>query len=271
MNAMVKIIKEQFNSVYLILRLSRYELKSSNNNNYLGIMWEIISPMIQIAVYWFVFGTIRKGQTVEVNGQSIIYFDWLLAGIVVWFFINQAILQGAKSVYTRVRMVSKMNFPMSVIPSYVVTAKFYQHLMLLAVIFVILQFTDYKASIFIIQLPYFMFATLALIISISLITSTLTTIIRDTQVALQSLMRVLLYLTSILWPIQMLPEWLQNIMKINPFYYIVEGYRSSLLGTSWYMVDDYKYTLYFWVLLIILLLIGSMFHIKFRNRFVDFL
>jgi teichoic acid transport system permease protein len=267
MKAIIQIIIEQINSFYLILRLSFFELKSENNNNYLGILWEVINPMIQIGIYWFVFGAMRGGRTV--NG--IPFVEWLLAGIVVWFFVYQGTLQSSKSIYTRIRLIAKMSFPMSTIPSFVIMSKFYQHLILVGIIIVIFQFMGQFVSIHYVMLPYFMFATIALIFSFTLITSTLSTIIRDVQMVVQSLLRVLIYLTPILWTMNNLKPWIHDILLLNPLYYIVEGYRASLLGTSWYPITHWHYTLYFWAVIFVFMLIGSLVHIKFRDRFVDFL
>ena len=56
MSSALTVLREQIKNFYLIRRLSVYEMKSANSNNYLGILWEIINPMIQISIYWFVFG-----------------------------------------------------------------------------------------------------------------------------------------------------------------------------------------------------------------------
>jgi teichoic acid transport system permease protein len=228
--------------------------------------------MIQIAVYSFVFGMgFGGGRLID---QHTSYFEWLIAGIAVWFFVNQAILQGSKSVYTRIRVVSQMSFPMSVIPTFVIFAKFYQHLMVVFAIFVILQFTGSSVTIQILQLPYYMFASISLMVSISLITSTLSTIVRDIQMMIQAVMRVLFYLTPILWPISMFEnhKWIQTLIILNPLNYVVEGYRSSLLGDpSWFAINHVQYTIYFWAVVIIFFIIGSLVHVKFRDRFVDFL
>lgn len=268
MNAVWTVLKEQMNSFYLIFRLSSFELKSENNNNYLGIWWEVINGLIQIGIYWFVFGIgIRARSSVE----GVPYIDWMLAGIVVWFFVYQGTLHASKSVYTRIRMIAKMSFPMSTIPSFVIVSKFYQHLILAAIIIIIFQFTGFHVGIHYVMLPYFMFATLALLFSFSLISSTLATIVRDVQMMIQSLLRILLYMTPILWSMNGLPSTIHKILLLNPLYYIVEGYRASLLGTSWYLVVHWQYTLYFWALILVFLIFGSFLHIKFRDRFVDFL
>lgn len=118
-----------------------------------------------------------------------------------------------------------------VIPSYVIFAKLYQHLMLLGVIIILLGFTGYLPTLYILQLPYYVAATVLLLFSLGLITSTLSTIIRDVHNIIVSLMKVMFYLTPILWVMDAKEHpTIVNIMKLNPLYYIVEGYRASLLG-----------------------------------------
>lgn len=269
MKAMWTVIREQVQSVYLTMRLASFEVKSQNNNQYLGMLWEVITPLIQIAIYWFVFGFgIRGGH--PVNGVP--FFQWMLSGIVVWFFIHKGISQGSKSVYKRVKIIAKMNFPMSVIPSFVVMSNFYSHLWIVAIVFLVLQLTGFPVSFHMIQLPYFMFATIVLLIALTILTSTITTIVRDVQQFIQASMRMLLYLSPILWPPQSIGiNWIETVMKINPFYYIIEGYRSALLGTVWYPIAHPWYTLYFWAVVIVILAVGSQLHMKFRHRFVDYL
>jgi teichoic acid transport system permease protein len=268
MKSSFQVIKEHINNFYLIIRLSLFELKSNNNSHYLGVLWEVINPMILISIYWFVFGYgIRGGMLVD----GVKFLPWMISGISVWFFISSALTQGSKSIYSRINLISKMNFSMSVIPTYVITSMLYQHIILLAVSMIIISFYGYLPTIYILQLPYFMVMTMVLLISIALITSTLSTIIRDVQMVVQAAVRVLLYLNPILWTVDKLPNNIQFLMKLNPFFYIIEGYRSALLGTNWYVTDNLQYTLYFWALSISLLLIGSILHIRFRNRFVDFL
>ncbi|RSD25217.1 ABC transporter permease [Mesobacillus subterraneus] len=268
MKSAITVLQEQIKSFYLIRRLSLYEVKSQNKNNYLGMLWEILNPGIQIAIYWFVFGYVIRGADRDVN--NIPFFPWLLAGLLLWFFVNPAITQGSKSIYSRIRIISKMSFPVSVIPTYVIFSRLYPHLLLLGIGIILLQFLGFPISIYYLQLPYFIFATVALVVSISLLTSTLATIVRDVQMVVQSLMRMLLYLTPILWARE-LPGFLSVVFKLNPFYYVVEGYRASLLYNEWFIFSDWRFTLYFWFVVLLFFTIGSSVHVKFRKHFVDYL
>lgn len=274
--SLITIVREQIHSFYLILRLSAFELKSAHTNNYLGRLWEILNPVIQLAIYWLVFGIgVRGGQQITMeNGIHVPFFIWMVTGMIVWFFVNPAISKSSKSIYSRLQLISKMSFPMSAIPSFVIMANFYTHLMLVALVIIVLQFTDFKLSVYYIQLPYFMLATLIFLLALALITSTLSTIIRDVQQIVQSILRMVLYITPLIWHTDQLVLKgvdITFLLKLNPLYYLVEGYRASLLGTTWYMMEYAPYTLYFWSLILVMLLIGSALHLKFRNRFVDFL
>ncbi|MCR2821418.1 ABC transporter permease [Lederbergia panacisoli] len=272
MKSALDILKEQFQHFYLIRRLSLYELKSANNNNYLGMAWEIINPLIHVAIYWFVFGFgIRQRAPMELqDGSAVPFLYWMLAGIILWFFFYQSVIQGSRSIYTRVKLLSKMNFPMSVIPNFVIFSRLYVHFIMVMITFIIFAFSGYKITIYYLQIIYFMFSTFAFLYALTLITSTLTTIIRDIQMFIQSSFRMLLYLSPILWTIDRLPESLQIIMKINPLYYLIEGYRSGFFGLGWYFIEHWQYTLYFWGLTIVLFLLGSSLHVKFKRHFIDY-
>ena len=268
MKSMFTVIKEQIQSFYLICRLSMFEIKSNNNDNYLGLAWEFINPMIQIFIYWVIFGIgIRGGQ--DINGVP--FFLWMLSGISLWFFANPAILDGTRSIRKRIGMVSKMSFPMSTIPTYVIFANLYQHLLILAAVIVILQFQGYTVSVYYLQLPYYLFAAIVFMLALTLITSTLSMIINDVQKLTQAIMRMVFYVTPLIWYSPSLPGPLMTLIKVNPLTYLVEGYRASLLGGSWYFIDNIEYTLYFWGLTLILLMIGSSLHLRFRDHFVDYL
>ncbi|MFK4998717.1 ABC transporter permease [Bacillus sp. N9] len=272
MKSAYKVLKEQIDHFYLIRRLSVYELKSSNKSNYLGTAWEIINPLIQILIYWFVFGSIRQRADIEIApGIDVPFIYWLLGGFILWIFFYQSTIHGSKSIYSRLLMLSKMNFPMSVIPNIAIFSQFYIHLIMLGITIIIFQIAGYYLTIYFLQLFYFIFAAFCLIFAISLITSTFSTIIRDVHMLLNATLRMLLYLSPILWQITILAEPLPTILKLNPLYYLIEGYRAALFGYEWYFIVHWQYTLYFWGLVIVLFLFGSALHVKFRRHFIDYL
>ncbi|TWT03574.1 ABC transporter permease [Planomicrobium sp. CPCC 101079] len=268
MKSLFNIIKEQIGSIYLIQRLAMFHIKIDNRNNVLGFVWEILNPAIQMAMYWFVFGLgLRENN--GINGVPFIF--WMLAGISMWFFMNQGILDGTKSIYQKFNLVAKMNFPLSTLPSYIITSKLYGHLFLLGILMILFWINGYWPSVYYIQLVYFIAISYLFTFAVTLLTSTLAVVVRDIQMVVQSSLRVLFFLSPILWQTERLPDFVEPYMQLNPFYYLANGYRASLLYNEWYIIDQWQLTVYNLGVIFLLLLVGSAAHFKFRNRFSDFI
>lgn len=266
--SLTKLFQEQVTSVHLTLRLALFQIKSDNKNNLLGVIWEFLNPFIQIMMYWFVFGLGIRGNA-DIEGVPFVY--WMLAGIVMWFFVNAAIFEGTRSIYTKYHLVAKMNFPLTVLPGYVVMSKFYIHLLMLTVVLGAFWLSGYTPTIYYIQLIYFMLLTYVFSYAVSLLASALAVIVRDVNMLMQAALRMLFFVSPILWLPNLLPENIQTFIRLNPFYYLANGYRASVLYNEWYIVSNWQLTIYNLVLTLILLIVGSAIHFKMRDRFADYL
>lgn len=237
MNSALKVIKEQVNHFYLIRRLSVFEMKSANKNNYLGMAWEILTPAIVIMIYWLVFGVgIRNRADIHVGNMEVPFLYWLMTGYMLWIFFSQSTINGSKSIFSRLKIVSKMNFPISIIPNYVIFSRFYVHVALIAIIIVIFQFAGYPINKYYLQLPYFAIATYIFTYSLALITSTLSVMIRDVHKLLTSTMRMGIYISPVLWDVSRIDQdgsiasaVITAIVRLNPLTYLIEGYRAAFL------------------------------------------
>lgn len=271
MKSIWKVASEQVKYFYLIRRLSAYETKSKNRNNYLGSLWEIINPLIQLLIYWFVFQNVMNRSDIPLsNGQSVPYVFWLIAGFILWIFFYKSTIDGSSSIYSRIRILSKMNFPMSIIPAFVIFPYLYIHIVLLEVAIIIFNIGGYYVNIYYIQFLYLIPTTIFLLFAIALITSTLSTMVRDVHMLLNAVLRMFLYVSPVLWEVGKIAEPFGTLLKLNPLYYLIEGYRAAFFGTEWYFIEHWEYTLYFWAVTLTLFAIGSIIHVKFRRHFVDF-
>lgn len=267
MNYIRKIINEQIKNYNLIFKMAKYETKSKYQMHYLGILWQFLMPLVQIGVYWFIFGVgIRSRQPID----DIPFIAWLIAGIIPWFFISSSVIQGSNSVYAKINLVSKMKFPVSVLPSIAIVSNGMNFIIMLILAQIILIINNIYPTVQTFQLIYYIVAAIALVFALALLFSSLSTIARDFQNVLQSAMRLLFFLTPILWDPSRLPDIYHNILKLNPFYYLIIGFRQSFLSQGW-IYQSKTYGLYFWTLVITIMLIGSYLHVKFRDKFVDYI
>ena len=112
------------------------------------------------------------------------------------------------------------------------------------------------------------FCAVSFCISFGLVFSVLNMMTRDVKKFVTSIMRMLFYVTPILWTMENLPGWIQFIMRCNPIYYLVEGYRVSLFASNGFSMS-LTTTIIFWIINISLFLIGSILTYRNRYRFID--
>ena len=77
-------------------------------------------------------------------------------------------------------------------------------------------------------------------------------------------------MTPIMWNIEILPISFRWIMKMNPIYYVVQGYRNTLILGQWFW-QDITWTIYFWAVVGVLFVAGNLLFKKMRPHFADVL
>ena len=266
MYASVKfIIKEHIKNVYRIISIAKYEIISANRDSNLGMLWSILNPLIYILTYWFVFGMgIRNNKPVD----GIPYLHWMLAGLIVWFYMSSCIRKGTNAIQSKITILEKIKFPVSILPTTVVVAEVMEHVIMIVLLYVFLLTQGFKPDIGNLQLIYYLLCSLAFCIAFGMVFSVLSILVKDIKKIIPSALRILMYLTPILWTTENLPSWAQLIMKCNPIYYIVDGYRRSLFSVYGYTIDISS-TITFWLITIGLFIVGCTLMHKYRYKFID--
>ncbi|WP_455540006.1 ABC transporter permease [Terrisporobacter sp.] len=259
------LIKEHKQNLNRIISIARYEILAENRDSYLGFLWNILGPLIQIGTYWFVFGIgIRNGK--PINGVP--YMQWMLSGIIVWFFVSACLKKGTSAIHSKANVISKIKFPTSILVTTVVVSELFDHIIMIGIALILLLLQGFRPSIENLQLIYYMFCCVTFCISFGLVFSVLNMMTRDVKKFVTSTMRMLFYVTPILWTMENLPKSIQYVMKCNPIYYLVQGYRSSLFPTSGFG-PDLTTTIIFWIINISLFSIGSILTYRNRYKFID--
>lgn len=270
MNDVKTIILEQINSYGIIRRISKYEEKATYQSHYLGLIWQFLNPAIQIGIYYLVFGLgVNQGR--EVDGVPFIV--WMLIGIIAWFFINSSILGGSNSIYKQIGMVSKMKFPVSILPMVNIRSNFVSYRAMMILLLASMFGFGIYPTIYWLQYLYYFFCMIAFLFAFGVLNSTITILVRDYHIMLQSILRLLFYLSGPIWNFETMFKGhptMVRLLALNPIYYIIDGFRDSFLSKQWFWEKGTQ-TMFFWLVTGVLLIVGSHIHMKFRARFVDFI
>ena len=264
MNAMKIVLTEILTHLPRTVRLALYENRSRRSQMLLGRVWDFLNPLFQILIYWFVFSVGLKTETR--NGFP--YSIWLMCGMMPWLAMNASSVNAANSIPGGASILKHVCIPVTIMPMKAIARAYYEHLWTMGILIATLVCTGVYPTLHWLELAYYLLASWCFLTGFTLITSSLSAVWRDFFEFLNPIMRLMFYISSVVWPMESLPDNLQFIMFLNPFAYIVEGYRKCLLyGEGFWL--SWQQGLYFWGLTAVLLLIGSVLHVRLRRRFID--
>ncbi len=259
-------LKDLIKSRRLIFELAKKDLQNRYLGSYLGIVWAFVQPMVTILIFWFVFQVGFKSAPVD----NLPYVLWLICGMVPWFFFSEALQGATNSVVDNGYLVKKIVFRVDLLPIIRILSSLFIHIFFIIVIFVMFIIYGYRPSIYNIQVVYYLIATIALLLGLSWITSALVVFLRDLGQIIAIVIQFGFWLTPIFWSFNIMPEKYHFIFKINPIYYIVEGYRDTFINHIWFW-QHYNLTISYWVITLILFFAGMLLFKKLRPHFADVL
>lgn len=263
---MLSFFKAIFQNQKLLLELIKNEFKKRYVGNFLGILWAFIQPTITILIFWFVFEVGFKSQPVA----NVPFILWLLAGMIPWFYFSEAWQNGTYSILANDYLVKKVVFRVSLLPLVPVFAALFIHVFFIFVMFGMYIFYGYYPTIYWLQIVYYLFAMTVLVLGLSWLTSSIIVFFKDMGQIVAMLLQFGFWLTPIFWDIKMIPEKYHWIIMLNPMFYIVEGYRNSLIYHKWFW-EDWQMTLYYWIVTLFIFFIGTYVFRKLRPHFADVL
>ena len=254
----------------LAYKLAGNDIRTRFAGSYLGVVWAFIQPIVTVLVYWFVF---QVGFRSPNNGQYP-FVLFLVSGIIPWFFFTEALSGGTNVLFEYSYLVKKVVFNIDILPLVKIVSALFVHAFFIVIALIILMFYGFMPSLYTLQLFYYIACTILLVMGIIFITASIMVFFRDIyQFVNIFVIQLGVWLTPIMWDADQTlvnsPK-LHTLFKLNPMYYIVDGFRDSLLYHRW-VWEKGLWTLYFWCVTLVILLFGMGLYKKLKVHFADVL
>ncbi len=260
----IRFIKEIFVDRRLLVDLSVKDMKKRFSGTYFGLLWGILQPAMTIFVYWFAFQFgFRSGDV-----GNIPFVLWFIVGIINWLYISESFSNASNSFIEYNYLIQKVKFNVNILPLVKILSSFYIHLLFLLIVILICSIFGYFPTFGLLQIVYYMFATMAFVFALSLFTSSIMVFFRDLSQIINVILLMGMWGTPIAWDVSAFSGKAQTILKLNPFYYLIEGYRDAVLGRGWFW-ERPALTLYFWIVTLIVFLFGVNIFTRLRPHFAD--
>lgn len=250
----------------LVLQLTARDFNSRYLGSYLGLLWAFIQPVVTILIFWFVFEIGFKSTPVD----DVPFILWLITGIIPWFFMSDSLASGTGSVVENSHLVKKIVFRVSMLPVVKLLSALVVHLFFVLVIFVVFSIYGVYPGLHSLQVVYYGLSAVVLLLGLSWLTSALMVFLKDVGHLVSMLLQFGFWLTPIFWSLEMIPERYRVYLKLNPAYYIIEGYRDSFVHNVWFW-EHPVHTVYYWLVTGFLFVLGAVVFSRLRPHFADVL
>ncbi len=256
----------------LIVRLSFNDFRTRYAGSLMGIFWAFIQPVITVLVYWFVFEKGLRAGSQAMGGVQVPFVLFLISGLVPWFYFSDAWTNGTSSLMSYSYLVKKVVFKISILPIIKVIASIYVHLFFVFITFIIFWAYGYAPDLYSLQIIYYSFATFILALGLSYVTASIVGFFRDLTEIINILLQILIWVTPVMWNIEttLADGKLKTILKLNPMFYIVNGYRNALINKHWFW-ETPRQMVYFWVVALFILGLGMLVFKRLKPHFADVL
>ena len=259
-------IKKLIQQRQLIVAMAKREIVSQYVGSFLGFMWTFIQPAVMLSVFWFIFSVGFRARPMS----DVPFVVWLAAGMAPWFAFAAIVTSSATAIVQYAHLIKKTVFPVMILPVVKIVTNMVSHGAFVMLLIVLLLFNGMNLSVYFFQAIYYYACLCLLTLSIGYAVSALNVFARDVGQIVGVLMQVGFWGSAIFWDMNIMPEKVQKILKLNPVYYIIQGYRDSFISFTPFW-ERWGYTLYFWGVTFTLLVVGTVIFKKLQPQFADVL
>jgi len=253
-----------FRRRFLIVEMAKRDIMTGHIGSLLGFFWTFVNPVIMVFILWVVFSIGFKAAPKD----NVPFVVWLTAGMSVWNAFSEIVNGSTSVIVLNAHLVKKIVFPLSILPVVKLLASFVTHSVFLLVLIFLIALYGMPFSLYWVQALYYFMAMGVLALGLAWMSSAVNVFARDMGQIINVVMQIGFWSTPIFWDPGIMPPKIQCIVKLNPMFYIVQGYRDSFI----YFVpfwNHWQMTLYFWGITGLIFVVGAIVFLSLRPHFAD--
>lgn len=259
-------LKNVWNYRDLLWLLVKRDFVAFYKQTILGPIWFFIQPLFTMFIYVFIFGNLA-GISTDGIPQPLFY----LLGITSWTYFSECLTKTASVFRDNVGIFGKVYFPRLIMPLSIIVSNLVRFgiqmlMFILVMAYYYILNNNFLPTFYILYFPLFILLMALQGLGLGMIISALTTKYRDLVLLLTFGIQLLMYSTTIIYPLSSLNGKLKYLISLNPITSIIEGMRLGFLGNGSFNISNLAYSI---TVTISILVIGVVIFNKVEKNFVD--
>jgi lipopolysaccharide transport system permease protein len=253
----------------LLLMFVKRDFVSFYKQTILGPLWFFIQPIFTTLVYTFVFGNLAKIST-DGLPQQLFY----LTGITSWNYFADCLNKTSTVFKDNANIFGKVYFPRLIMPLSIVVSNLVRFGVQLILLFIMMGYyyffstlgNSFHFTYAIVFFPFLVLLMALLGLGLGLIITAVTTKYKDLTFLITFGVQLLMYATTVIYPLSAAPLAYKKYIELNPMTGIIEGFRFAFLGKGEFTIGSIGYSTIFTM---IVLVVGILIFNKTEKNFVD--
>lgn len=205
------------------------ELKNRYVGSAMGLFWSVITPLLELVTYTFVFHVLI-GVRFHPAGGWTSYALYLFCGMVTWLALSDALVRATTAVREHAHLIKKVNFPSVVLPAHVVVGAVVNQCIRLGVLGAGAIALGQGLSWHVLLVPLVLVVQAAFTLGLGLLLSTMAVYFRDTVHWINALLLLWMFVTPIFYPAANYPKRFILLLQLNPMAHLVGIYQELILN-----------------------------------------
>lgn len=221
-------IRALWNYRGFILGSVKREFQSKYANSILGIAWTVIQPLAMIIVYTVIFSQIMKSRLPGVE-SVFAYSIYLCAGVITWGFFSEVVGRAQNVFIDHANLLKKLSFPRLCLPVILVMSAGLNFLIIFSLFLIFMLVTGNFPGWAIFAMIPVLVIQIVFSIGLGITLGVLNVFFRDIGQLFGVILQFWFWLTPIVYPANILPEKIQQLMKFNPMSSVIGAYQNIMV------------------------------------------
>ncbi len=265
----LRLVTDFFRYRHLISQLTRRDALGRYRGSYLGVLWSFLNPLFLLLIFTVVFKLIFKGKfTGRADETPADFALQLFAGLIVFNVFAECISRAPTLIVTNANYVTKVVFPLQILPVTVVLSSLFHLFISLLPLSVAMLLYHGHIPLMAWQWPLLLLPMIFFALGVTWIMAALGTFLRDLNQIALALTNLLMYASAVFYPIYRVPESVAPFVRLNPVAFLCEESRNIFVWG-----ETLNWSGYGWVTLagFAFMLIGYAVFLRVKHAFADVL
>ncbi len=197
----------------------------------IGFFWTVITPLLELVTYTFVFHAIIGVRFDEGTGVAH-YALFLFCGMVTWLALSDGLTRCSTVILEHGHLVKKVNFPVIVLPGHVVASAVLNQCIRIGVLLAAVIVLGRGVSVHLLLVPLIVLIQAAMVLGGGLLLATASIYFRDTIHWVSAVLMMWMFVTPIFYPAANYPKPFMLFLVLNPLAHLVGVYRELILNQA---------------------------------------